>query len=100
MKLTHPLLVNAKAQDKPYKIRDRDSMYLRISVAGSKTWKFDYRLDGKACSQTLGHFPALSLMTRESCERKQLSLWLLASSLRLMRDSRSRPSRITIDCKA
>jgi integrase len=61
MKLTHPQLINAKPQAKPYKLRDRDSMYLRVSVAGSKTWKFDYRLDGKDCSYTLGQFPALSL---------------------------------------
>jgi hypothetical protein len=27
VKLTHPLLLNANAQDKSYKIRARDSMY-------------------------------------------------------------------------
>ncbi|CAB3782596.1 Arm DNA-binding domain-containing protein [Paraburkholderia caffeinilytica] len=62
MKLTYPLLLNAKPQDKPYKIRDRDSMYLRVSVSGSTVWKFDYRLDGKDCSYTLSgfiHFPIL-----------------------------------------
>lgn len=36
MKLTSPLLLNAKPQDKPYKLRDHDSMYLRVSVSGSK----------------------------------------------------------------
>jgi integrase len=61
VKLTYPLLLNAKPQDKPYKIRDRDSMYLRVSVSGSKVWKFDYRLDGKDCSYTLGRFPDLSI---------------------------------------
>jgi hypothetical protein len=44
MKLTCPLQQNAKPQDKPYKIRDRDSMYLRVSVPGSKAWKSDTRL--------------------------------------------------------
>ncbi|WP_368621825.1 Arm DNA-binding domain-containing protein [Paraburkholderia sp. BR13444] len=38
------------ARSKPYKLRDRDSMYLRVSVSGSKVWKFDYRLDGKAAA--------------------------------------------------
>ena len=41
MKLTHALLLNAKPQGKPYKLRDRDSRYLLASVAGSKSWKFD-----------------------------------------------------------
>ncbi|MGF6261082.1 integrase [Paraburkholderia youngii] len=61
MRLTYPLLQNAKPQSKPYKLRDRDSMYLRVSVSGSKVWKFDYRLDGKDCSYTLGRFPDLSI---------------------------------------
>ena len=61
MKLTHALLLNARPKDKPYKLRDRDSMYLRVSVSGSKVWKFDYRLDGKDCSYTLGQFPDLSI---------------------------------------
>jgi integrase len=61
MRLTYPLLQNAKPRSKPYKLRDRDSMYLRVSVSGSKIWKFDYRLDGKDCSYTLGRFPDLSI---------------------------------------
>ncbi|WP_425194948.1 Arm DNA-binding domain-containing protein [Paraburkholderia phenazinium] len=36
-------------------------MYLRVSVSGSKLCKFDYRLDGKDCSYTLGRFPDLSV---------------------------------------
>ncbi|CAE6892864.1 hypothetical protein R69927_04921 [Paraburkholderia domus] len=43
MKLTCPLLLNAKPQDKPDKIRDRDSMYLLVSVSGSKVWNPDTR---------------------------------------------------------
>ncbi len=50
MKPTYPLLLSTKPQDKPYKIRDRDSTYLRVSVPGSKVWKFGNRLDGKDCS--------------------------------------------------
>ncbi|MEX3854585.1 Arm DNA-binding domain-containing protein [Paraburkholderia sp. BR10923] len=36
-------------------------MYLRVSVSGSKVWKFDYRLDGKDCSYTRGRFPDVSI---------------------------------------
>ncbi|WP_233853838.1 Arm DNA-binding domain-containing protein [Paraburkholderia sp. HD33-4] len=56
MKLAYPFLLNAKPQARPYKLTDRDSMYLYVSVTGTKTWKFDYRLDGKACTFTLGRF--------------------------------------------
>jgi hypothetical protein len=47
MKLTYPLLLNAKPQSKPYRLTDRDSLYLFVSIKGTKTWKFDY-LSGAA----------------------------------------------------
>ena len=61
MKLTYPLLLNAKPKARRYKLSDRDSLYLLVSITGTKTWRFDYRLDGKACTYTLGRFPDLSL---------------------------------------
>ncbi|APA88676.2 integrase arm-type DNA-binding domain-containing protein [Paraburkholderia sprentiae WSM5005] len=79
MKLTYPLLLNAKPHDKPYKIRDRDSMYLRVSVSGSKVWKFDYRLDGKDCSYTLGRFPDLSIS--DARQRRNDAAKLVASRI-------------------
>jgi integrase len=53
--------LNAKPRAKRYKLSDRDSLYLLVSITGTKTWRFDYRLDGKACTYTLGRFPDLSL---------------------------------------
>lgn len=77
MRLTHPLLLNAKAQDKPYKIRDRDSMCLRVSTAGSKTWKFDYRLDGKACTHPpLATAEALFLSDFGQPNHEGRALWI------------------------
>ncbi|MGF6651702.1 integrase [Paraburkholderia youngii] len=79
MRLTYPLLQNAKPQSKPYKLRDRDSMYLRVSVSGSKVWKFDYRLDGKDCSYTLGRFPDLSIT--DARQRRSAAAKLVASGI-------------------
>ena len=79
MKLTYPLLLNAEPQDKPYKIRDRDSMYLQVSTSRSKVWKFDYRLDGKDCSHTLGRFPVLSI--NDARQRRNDAAKLVASGI-------------------
>jgi hypothetical protein len=79
MKLTYLLLLNAKPQDKPYKLRDRDSMYMRVSTSGSKAWKFDYRLDGKDCSYTLGRFPDLSIS--DARQRRNEAAKLVASGI-------------------
>jgi hypothetical protein len=35
MKLTYPFLLNAKPQAKPYKLTDRDSMYLYVSITAN-----------------------------------------------------------------
>ncbi|WP_109482474.1 tyrosine-type recombinase/integrase [Paraburkholderia sp. C35] len=61
MKLTHATLLNAKPQAKPYKIRAENSLYLLVSVSGSKRWKYDYRIGGKASTLTLGDFPDTNL---------------------------------------
>jgi len=66
--------LNANPQDKPYKIRARESVYLRVSVSGSKVWKFDYRLDGKDCSYTLGRFPDLSIADARQLRNAAASL--------------------------
>jgi hypothetical protein len=50
-----------KPQAKPYKLTDRDSMYLYVSIKATKKRKFVYRLDNKACTYTFGRFPDLSL---------------------------------------
>ncbi len=77
MKLTHPLRLSAKPQGRPYKLRDHDSMYLRVSVSGSKVWKFDYQLDGKDRSYTLGRFPDLSIS--DGRQRRNAAAKLVAS---------------------
>ena len=94
MKLTYPLLLKTKPKDKSYKIRDRDSMYLRVSVSGSKVWKLDYRLDGKDCSYILGLLPDLSIeVTPANIATTQPGWWRSASIPRPMRSScNCRPS--------
>lgn len=39
-------LRSLKKEDKPYKVFDRDSLYLVVSSAGSLTLRFDYELKG------------------------------------------------------
>ncbi|MBI5006426.1 MAG: tyrosine-type recombinase/integrase [Nitrosomonadales bacterium] len=59
--LTHSTILAAKPKDKPYKLSDADRLYVLITVAGKKYWKWNYRLDGKDCTYTLGTFPDVSL---------------------------------------
>ncbi|KPD18026.1 hypothetical protein ADM96_15720 [Burkholderia sp. ST111] len=61
---------SAKPTGKPFKISDGNGLYLLVGANGSKTWKYDYKMEGIAqkgpnkgksgllnCSFTLGKFP-------------------------------------------
>jgi integrase len=66
--LSHAAIVNAKPKDKPYKLADSHRLYVLVSVAGGKYWKWNYRLDGGDHTYTLGTFPDLGLS--EARERR------------------------------
>jgi integrase len=59
--LTDTKARQAKAHDKPYKLADQGGLYLYVSVTGSKSWRYDYRLRGKRETLTLGRYPDVTL---------------------------------------
>ena len=46
---------------RPAKIYDGEGLFLYCTAAGAKVWRLDYRLDGKAQTETFGPYPLLSL---------------------------------------
>ncbi len=42
--------------NKPYKITDRDGMYALVSPAGSVTFRYDYRINGRGETLTIGRY--------------------------------------------
>lgn len=68
--LTDAALKFLKPKDKPYKVSDRDGMYVLVSCGGTISFRLDYRLNGRRETVTLGKYsPAdLSLaLAREKC---------------------------------
>ena len=60
----------AKPRDKPYKLSDSGNLFLWITPAGGKIWRWAYRFDGKAKLMTLGKYPDVSLgLGKESAWR-------------------------------
>ena len=41
---------------KPYKAADRDGMYVTVSTTGAVTFRYDYRLDGRRETLTIGRY--------------------------------------------
>ena len=61
MALTNTQIKNAKPKDKKYKLSDQGGLSLIVRPTGSKAWKYDYRLDGKRLTHTIGTYPETSL---------------------------------------
>lgn len=62
MALTDVKVRNAKPGEKPIKLYDGDGLYLLITPAGGKWWRFKYRFEGKEKLLALGTYPEVSLL--------------------------------------
>src|SRR5258707_653102 len=59
--LTEARLRSAKPKARPYKLRDGAGLYLLITPAGRKLWRFRYTRGGRESMVSLGTYPATSL---------------------------------------
>jgi integrase len=59
--LTDTKLRQAKARSTPYKLADQGGLYLYVSSAGAKSWRYDYRFNGKRETLTIGKYPDITL---------------------------------------
>jgi hypothetical protein len=61
MALTDIAIRGAKLGSKPYKVYDREGLFLLVNPSGSKLWRWRYRFDGKEKLMALGEYPLVSL---------------------------------------
>ena len=61
MALTDTTIKNAKPRDKAYKLYDSAGLYLSITPAGGKLWRFKFVFGGKELLLSLGSYPEISL---------------------------------------
>ncbi len=52
--LTDTALRNLKPKSLTYKVSDRDGMYVTVSPANTVTFRYDYRLNGRRETLTIG----------------------------------------------
>ncbi len=62
----------AKAKDKPYKIADRDGLYLFVTPHQAKSWRFDYRLASVRRTLTIGRFPEVGGQSARSAANQPI----------------------------
>jgi integrase len=67
MPLTDIFVKNLKPTDKPKKYKDIEGLYLFSAPSGLKSWRYNYRFQGKQYTLTFGAYPLMSL--REAREK-------------------------------
>ncbi len=79
MPLTDTAIRQAKPADKPKRLADGGGLYLEVSPAGGKLWRFKYRVDGKEKRLALGAYPAVTL--KDARERREEAKKQLAAGI-------------------
>jgi len=67
--LTDTALKHLRSRDKSYKVADRDGMYVTVSTKGLITFRFDYRLNGRRETLTIGRYGVAGLSLARARER-------------------------------
>ncbi|MDO8574782.1 MAG: tyrosine-type recombinase/integrase [bacterium] len=67
--LSDTTLKNLKPQASTYKMTDRDGMYVTVSPRGTITFRYDYRLNGRRETLSLGRYGARGLSLARARER-------------------------------
>ena len=61
MALTDTEIKKAKPRDKAFQLTDGGGLYLWLTPAGGKLWRFGYRFDGKEKTMSYGKYPDVPL---------------------------------------
>lgn len=85
MSLTDAKTRNAKPKDKPYKLADGEGLFLLVTPAGGKWWRFRYRYEGKEKLLSFGTYPEVSLSDareKRANARKQVAAGINPGAVR------------------
>lgn len=59
--LTANAVKNARPKEKPYKLADRDGLYLLVKPTGVRYWRMNYRFNGQQRTLSFGRWPEIML---------------------------------------
>ncbi len=68
MPLTDTEVRKSKPSNKPYRLSDANSLFLWITPAGGKLWRWAHEFDGREKLMSLGKYPLVTLA--EAKERR------------------------------
>jgi len=66
MRLTDDEIRRAEPRERDYKINDGKGLYLHVTTAGARIWRYRYKITGVERLLTVGHYPKISLADARS----------------------------------
>lgn len=89
--LTDTALQGLKPRDKAYKVTDGGGMYVLVSPAGGKSFRYDYRVNDKRETLTIGRYePGTGTRSREALAALEYGVVVSLKDARALRDRASR----------
>jgi len=85
--LTDMAIKRLKQKDKLYKVADCDGMYVSVATTGQITFRYDYRLNGRRETLTIGRYGADGVALAEARERCIAARKLVADGLPRARET-------------
>ncbi len=79
--LTDMAIKRLKPKDKLCKVADRDGMYVSVATTGQITFRYDYRLNGRRETLTIGPYGPDGFTLAEARERCIAARKLVAEGL-------------------
>jgi integrase len=67
--LTDTKLRNLKPREKLYKVNDRDGLYVAVTPAGTKSFRYNYAINGRQETLTIGRYGAGGVTLAEAREK-------------------------------
>jgi integrase len=77
--LTDTAIHKSRPKDKPYRLKDGGGLFLFVTTAGGKIWRWKYRYNGKEKLMVLGAYPDVPLVLAR--ERHMAARKLLATGI-------------------
>jgi integrase len=94
--LTDVSLKNLKSKSKIYKIVDRDGMYVAVAPSGQITFRYDYRLNGRRETLTIGRYGSDGLSLAAARERCRAARKLVAEGRSPAQEKQREKRRVSV----
>lgn len=92
--LTDSKIKSLKPKDKLYKVADRDGLYVSVTPTGTVTFRYDYRINGRRETLTIGKYGADGINLSEAREKLMVARKLVSEGISPASQKRNERNKI------